>query len=163
MVLASACLPLLHHAIEIEGELYWDGGLSANPPLRRLAVESQADDLAVVQLTPQRLKQAPQSSSEIARRVNQISFNSHLQTELEQLSDLITLCRREPFLLSRQGRRLRRLRLHRIAAEDAVEGLDRTSALDLGWPFLARLMEGGRGAAETWLTELEAKPTPMRL
>jgi NTE family protein len=156
MVLASACLPLLHHAIEIEGELYWDGGLSANPPLRRLAVESEADDLVVVQLTPERMKTVPQSSPEIARRVNQISFNSPLQIELEALSELATLYRREPFLLSRQGRKLRRLRLHKIAAEDAVEGLDRTSALDLGWPFLTRLRESGRQAAETWLAEMAA-------
>jgi len=156
MVLASACLPLLHHAIEIEGELYWDGGLSANPPLRRLAVESEADDLVIVQLTPERMKTVPQSSPEIARRVNQISFNSPLQIELEALSELTTLYRREPFLLSRQGRKLRRLRLHRIAAEDAVEGLDRTSALDLGWPFLTRLQESGRKAAEAWLVNLPA-------
>lgn len=156
MVLASACLPLLHHAIEIEGEWYWDGGLSANPPLRRLAVESQADDLVIVQLTPERMKKLPQSSPEIARRVNQISFNSPLQTELEALSDLTALCRNEPFLLSRQGRKLRRLRLHRIAAEDAFDGLDRTSALDLNWSFLTKLKESGRKAADQWLEALPA-------
>lgn len=151
MVLASACLPLLHHAIEIEGELYWDGGLSANPPLRRLAMESDADDLMLIQLTPERLNAMPQSSPEIARRVNQISFNSPLQTELEALSSLTALCRSEPFLLSREGHKLRRLRLHRIAAEDEVEGLERNSALDLDWSFLTRLKESGRKAAKAWL------------
>ena len=155
MVLASACLPLLHHAIEIEGELYWDGGLSANPPLRRLAMESDADDLMLVQLTPERLKALPQSSPEIARRVNQISFNSPLQGELDALSTLTALCRSEPFLLSREARKLRRLRLHRIAAEDEVDGLERNSALDLDWSFLTRLKESGRKAADAWLAAKE--------
>lgn len=156
MVLASACLPLLHHAIEIEGELYWDGGLSANPPLRRLAMESDADDLMLVQLTPERLKALPQSSQEIARRVNQISFNSPLQGELEALSSLTALCLSEPFLLSREARKLRRLRLHRIAAEDEVDGLERSSALDLDWSFLMRLKESGRKAADAWLARQAA-------
>jgi NTE family protein len=158
MVLASACLPLLHHAIEIEGERYWDGGLSANPPLRRLALEARADDLVVVQLTPERMKAVPQSSPDIARRVNQISFNNPLQIELEALTDLTRLYRREPFLLSRPARKLRRLRLHKIAAEDAVAGLDRTSALDLDWSFLTRLRESGRQAAEAWLNTSMSPP-----
>lgn len=160
MVLASACLPLLHHAIEIEGEWYWDGGLSANPPLRPLALETEARDLVIVQLTPERVTRRPQSSPEIARRVNQISFNNPLQTEMEALADLVALCRREPLLLSRRDRRLRHLKLHRIAAEDAVDGLEHSSALALDWSFLTRLKESGRAAAETWVKATSLSPPP---
>ncbi|QEX24354.1 alpha/beta hydrolase [Hypericibacter adhaerens] len=160
MVLASACLPLLHHAIEIEGEWYWDGGLSANPPLRPLALETEARDLVIVQLTPERVTRRPQSSPEIARRVNQISFNNPLQTEMEALADLVALYRREPLLLSRRDRRLRHLKLHRIAAEDAVDGLEHSSALALDWSFLTRLKESGRRAAETWVKATSLSPPP---
>jgi len=53
VVLASACLPHLHHAIEIEDEWYWDGGFSANPPLRQLVLDSRAHDVLLVQIMPE--------------------------------------------------------------------------------------------------------------
>src|SRR5258708_5095434 len=84
-VLASACLPLLHHAVEIEGESYWDGGYSANPPLRQLVIDSKADDVVVVQITPQKRAGVPHLSPDIVRRANQITFNSLLQKEIEAL------------------------------------------------------------------------------
>ncbi|MFZ5792647.1 MAG: patatin-like phospholipase family protein [Pseudomonadota bacterium] len=155
-VLASACLPLLHHAIEIEGEWYWDGGLSANPPLRQAVMASETDDVVIVQLTPENLDEVPQLSPAIHRRVSQIAFNSPLQMEIETIADLCERCRKEGLFRSRFCRKLQRLRLHRIAAEDAVDGLDRTSALNLDWAFLTRLMESGRRAAEKWLAELTA-------
>lgn len=156
-VLASACLPLLHHAIEVEGEWYWDGGLSANPPLRQLVTASEADDIVIVQLTPETLEDLPQLSPAIQRRVNQIAFNSSLQMEIEAITDLRELCKKKGIFRSRFCRKLQRLRLHRIAAEDAVDGLDRTSTLNLDWSFLTRLMESGRRAAEEWLAGF-AKP-----
>ena len=38
-LLASACLPTLHHAVEIDGEAYWDGGFTANPAIYPLMYE----------------------------------------------------------------------------------------------------------------------------
>jgi NTE family protein len=34
-VLASTCLPLLMHAVEINGEVYWDGGFAGSPVIFR--------------------------------------------------------------------------------------------------------------------------------
>jgi len=154
-VLASACLPQLHHAVEIEGEWYWDGGFSANPPLRPLVLESEADDVVLVQITPEEAQPGvPYLLPDITRRMSQITFNGPLQREMEALADLMEACGRERYFRSRLCRKLQRLRLHRIAAEDVVEGLQRASAMAVGWPFLARLREAGRKAAADWWTRL---------
>ena len=154
VVLASACLPQLHHAVEIEGEWYWDGGFSANPPLRPLVLESKADDVVLVQITPEAQKGVPYLLHDITRRVNQITFNGPLQREMEAIADLTEAVRSERYFRSRLCRKLQRLSLHRIAAEDVVEGLQQASAMAVGWPFLARLKEGGRKAAADWAARL---------
>ncbi|HXZ00705.1 MAG TPA: patatin-like phospholipase family protein [Stellaceae bacterium] len=154
-VLASACLPQIQHAVAIEGEWYWDGGFSANPPLRQLVLDSLADDVVLVQITPEAQSGgAPVLLNDITRRVNQITFNGPLQREIEALADLCAVCGRERYFRSRLCRKLRRLRLHRIAAEDVVEGLQQASAMALDRRFLRRLREGGRQAAEDWATRL---------
>jgi NTE family protein len=155
-VLASACLPQIHHAVEIEGEWYWDGGFSANPPLRPLVLESTADDVVLVQITPEAQEGVPYLLSDITRRMNQITFNSPLQREMEALADLTEAVRRERYFRSRLCRKLQRLRLHRIAAEDVIDGLQQASAMAVSWSFLARLKEGGRQAAEDWMARRAA-------
>ncbi len=149
-VLASTCLPHLHHAVEIEGEWYWDGGYSANPPLRQLVIDAKADDILLVQVTPETQEDVPRLSRDIDRRVSQIAFNSPLQKEVEALADLRELCKKGRIFRSRLCRKLQRLRLHRIAAQDGVEGLGQASALNLDWSFLTRLKEAGYQAAEQW-------------
>jgi len=150
-VLASACLPLLQHAVEIDGEWYWDGGYSANPPLRRLIMDSKTDDIVLVQVTPESDEAVPHLSPAIARRISRIAFNSPLQREVEGLADFRDLCRAEGVFRSRFCRKLERLRLHRIVAEAAVEGLHRESAYNVDWAFLTKLKDSGRRAAEDWL------------
>ncbi|HJQ56491.1 MAG TPA: patatin-like phospholipase family protein [Vineibacter sp.] len=161
-VLASTCLPLLHRAVEVDGEWYWDGGYTANPPLLPLISASSAPDLLIVQLTPMRGGDLPTSAQQIAQRLNQITFNAPLLRELEALATLGTLYGRTLALLSPMARRLRRLRLHRIAAEDGVAQLDRSSPMNLDWPFLTRLRDAGRDAADDWLARSfsQVAPTP---
>jgi NTE family protein len=151
-VLASACLPQLHHAVEIEGEAYWDGGYSANPPLRQLVIDSRTPDVLLVQITPEEQEGVPRLPSNIARRLSHIAFNGPLQKEIEALSDLCALCKKAGFFRPRFCRRLERLRLHRIVAEHAIHDLHGASALNLDWAFLTRLKESGYGAADAWLT-----------
>ena len=153
VVLASACLPMLHHSVEIDGEFYWDGGYSANPPLRQLVMIAQAADVVVVQLTPEEEPDLPRKSPEIARRLNQIAFNSPLQREIEGLEELADLCRQEGGYRSHLCRKLQQLRLHRIAAEDSVPGLAQASALNINSSFLSQLAAHGRKAAEAWLAD----------
>src|SRR5258708_16010880 len=149
-VFASTCLPHLHPAVEIEGEWYWAGGYSANPPLRQLIIDAKADDILLVQVTPETQVDVPRLSRDIARRVSQIAFNNPLQKEVEALADLRELCKKGRIFRSRLCRKLQRLRLHRIAAEDGVGELGQASALNLDWSFITQLKEHGYRAAEQW-------------
>jgi NTE family protein len=158
-VLASTCLPQLHHAIEIDGEWYWDGGYSANPPLRQLVIDSRTDDILLVQITPEEQDGVPRLSGNIARRVSQIGFNGPLLKEIEALDDLCALCKEAGLFRPRFCRKLERLRLHRIVAEHAVHGLHQESTLNLDSSFVARLRDSGYDAAQAWL---DGKPRAAR-
>jgi NTE family protein len=143
-VLASACLPLIHHTVEIDGEPYWDGGYAANPPLVPLVQASTADHLLIVQVTPTASERLPKTPREIERRLQRIQFNATLNAELEAIKLGIIL---------RATPKLRRLRIGRISAQDEFAGLENESPADLGREFLDRLWQSGRGAVETWLEQ----------
>ena len=149
-LLASACLPLVHHTIEVDGEPYWDGGYVANPPLIPLVLASETPNILVVQVTPTHSERLPTTVDEIRERLEQIRFNSSLNAELEALR----LC------ALRAPRDSRRLRIDRISAQDEFEGLDRESAGNLAWSFLLELHRSGRNAVETWLGEAAPEERP---
>ncbi len=151
-VLASTSLPLLHHAVTIDNEAYWDGGYSANPPLHDLVMASETPDILVVQITPMQRAATPTTSQEIIRRLDQITFNASLVTETDRLAQHADFYRGIFGRLSRDGRKWRRLAVHRIVAEEEIAGLAEASASNLNWRFLSDLRAHGRGAAETWLT-----------
>ncbi len=150
-VLASACLPFLGQPVLVDGEACWDGGYSANPPLRPLVEETTAPDLLLVQLLPAQQDKVPRQSHDIARRAQEITFNAPLQREMDEIADLRRSCAGRVLFRPPLCRKLERVRLHRIAAPEAVAGLERESALDTGWPLLQRLMQAGRTAAGAWL------------
>jgi NTE family protein len=162
-VLASASLPLYHHAVTIEDVAYWDGGYSANPPLLDLVMASRAPDVLVVQITPMRSAEVPTTSREIIRRLDQITFNAALQTEIETLAWHTQRSRGLSGLLSHEGRKLRRLNLHRIAAEEEFTGLSDASASNLDWSFLSTLRDHGRAAATAWLAKREPQLAALDL
>ena len=151
VALASSCLPLLHHAVTIEGVDYWDGGYSANPPLVPLVEASQAADVLLVQLMPTAGPEGPTTLQEIAKRSLQITFNTPLVRDLELIGAMTKLAASEGEG-SPLSRKLRRLKLHHISAENEVAGLAEASALDRDWDFLLQLRDAGRHAAERWLS-----------
>ncbi|WP_092030117.1 patatin-like phospholipase family protein [Bradyrhizobium sp. OK095] len=138
VALASTCPPLVHCAVEIDGEAYWDGGFGGNPPLIKLAQESTTADLLLVQLTPARDSYVPITLAAIDRRLDQIAANAALNAEIAALEWA-------------QAHAAPSLRLSRIAAEDSVEGLAQRSSTDLGRGFIRLLHRSGREAAERWL------------
>jgi NTE family protein len=150
-VLASACLPVIHHAVSIDGEAYWDGGYSANPPLIPLVSASRASDALIVQIMPTAGAEMPTTSSEIAKRMEQITFNSSLLRDLDALAAMRTLSTAETGG-SNLSRKLQKLRLHHIAAEAEYPLLSQSSALNLDWPFLLQLHDAGQAAADRWLS-----------
>lgn len=153
VVLASACLPHLHQAVLINGEPHWDGGYAANPPLMPLVDATRARDLLVVQIMPASSSELPTTTSEIDKRLNQITFNHSLQRDLEMLAHMKGLCLKSGGVQSRLGRKLPQLQLHQVSAETHVEGLSGLSFKNTEWGFLTHLRDRGRSAAEAWLLE----------
>jgi NTE family protein len=138
VALASTCPPLVHCAVEIEGEAYWDGGFGGNPPLIKLAQESTTADLLLVQVTPTRDAYVPITLAAIDRRLDQIAANAALNAELAAIEWA-------------RAHAAPALRLSKIAAEDSIEGLAQRSSTDLGRGFIRLLHRSGREAAGRWL------------
>ena len=86
--LASAALPMIHHAIQIDDDWYWDGGYSANPPVIPLAMEARGDAVLVVQVVPMNGENLPRTPREINGRLAQITFNRSLIMELDMIAEL---------------------------------------------------------------------------
>lgn len=150
-LLASACLPSIHHPVDIDGEAYWDGGLTANPPIFPLLHLCSARDLLVVLLHPCHRPGTPTSIHEIGQRLSEISFSSALFTELGGLA----LAKREAesalFAFGTLERRLRRLNMHLVEASDLMNQLDAMSKLNTRSTFIDGLFDEGREAAGQWL------------
>ncbi|MET3354854.1 patatin-like phospholipase family protein [Xanthobacter autotrophicus] len=151
-VMASACLPFLFQAVEIDGVPYWDGGYMGNPPLFPLYEKADADDIILVQINPVMRETTPRTASEIQNRINEITFNASLLSQLRAIDHAAKLI--DQGLLSRWtlgGSSFRRVRLHRIGGEDQLVALDATSKMNAEWTFLQHLRDLGRAAAEVFL------------
>ncbi len=156
VALASACLPTLFQAVEIEGEPYWDGGYAGNPSLMPLISESPADDLLLVQINPMLRPEAPQQVADIMDRVGEITFNASLLKELRTLQLLKNLLEQDGPAAQHPGReplfaRIAALRTHRIDGGAALHELGAASKLRTDPPFLQDLFARGHASAEAWL------------
>jgi len=160
VVLASACLPRLHHTVDIHGEAHWDGGYAANPPLVPLVGTSRTPDVLLVQLIPTDYSGVPVTTSEIDKRLGQITFNAPLQKELEAIGLMKQLVRKEGQPTSRLGRKIDSLQLHHLSAENYVDGLSQASVLNTKWDFLTHLKDRGCAAAEAWLSPAAGVRSP---
>jgi len=150
-LLASACLPTLHRPIEIDGEAYWDGGLSANPPLFPLVHQCNARDVMVVLLHPSRRPELPATADEIWQRLTEISFASAFFTELNGLVLAKQEAERGLFGFGSLERKLRALNLHVIENEELMAQLSVYSKLNVQPAFIDALREHGRNRADAWL------------
>ncbi len=144
-LLASACLPTLFQAIEIDGESYWDGGYSGNPTMTPLIRESDALDTILVQINPVERDGTPNTAREILNRLNEISFNAVLLKELRMMA----LLRRGANPETGEGARWAHMRVHRITSQTMAE-LGYSSKLNAEWDFLTMLYEEGRKSAESF-------------
>jgi len=151
VLLASACLPALHSTVIIDGEGYWDGGLTANPPLYPLLHDCQAGDIIAVLLHPCRWPKAPATAGDISQRLTEISFGAAFFSELQGIALAQREARRSLLAWGPLERRLRRLNLHVIDAPELMGTLDSISKLNAQAPFLAALRDAGRQSAAAWL------------
>ena len=148
VLLASACLPTMFQAIEIDGEPYWDGGFVGNPTITPLVRESEAADVILVQINPRERRETPRTASAILDRLNEISFNSPLMKELR----MIALLRQAADPGSGEGARWARMLTHRIVT-DRLADFGASSKLNAEGAFLAMLKEEGRRCADAFLRE----------
>jgi NTE family protein len=146
VLLASACLPTLFQAVEIDGEPYWDGGYAGNPTISPLVRESDAYDVILVQINPRERRDTPRTAGDILDRLNEISFNSPLMKELR----MIALLRQAADPGTGEGRRWAKMRTHRILT-DKLAAFGASSKLNAEARFLQVLKEEGRKAAEDFL------------
>jgi len=156
VALASACLPTLFQAVEIDGEAYWDGGYAGNPSLMPLISESPADDLLLVQINPMLRSQVPQQVADIMDRVGEITFNASLLKELRTVQLLKNLIEQDGPAATHPGRdplmaRIAALRTHRIDGGAALVELGAASKLRTDPPFLLDLYARGHSVADAWL------------
>jgi len=146
VLLASACLPTMFQAVEIDGEPYWDGGFSGNPTITPLIRESSAQDTILVQINPRERLGTPRAANEILNRLNEVSFNATLMKELR----MIALMRQVAEPGKGEGARWASMRTHRIMT-DVMNELGYSSKLNGEWAFLVMLRDEGRRAAEAFL------------
>jgi NTE family protein len=142
VLLASACLPTMFRAVEIDGEAYWDGGYAGNPTITPLVRESDAHDTILVQINPRERAETPRSATEILNRINEISFNSPLMKELR----MIALLRSVADVGHGEGARWAQMRTHRIMTDMLTE-LGASSKLNAEWSFIVKLRDEGRSVA----------------
>src|SRR5215475_2132228 len=145
-LLASACLPTMYKAIEIDGEPYWDGGYAGNPTITPLVRECTASDTILIQINPIHRPGTPMSARDILNRLNEISFNSPLVKELR----MIALLRRVSSQSKAESALWARMRIHRIASEWMVK-LGSSSKHIAEWSFLEKLRDEGRRCADAFI------------
>jgi len=146
-VLASACLPFLFQAVEIDGVPYWDGGYMGNPALFPFFNSCASPDVLLIQINPLERKETPKTAREILNRVNEITFNASLLKEfraIDFVSRLIDEGKLDP-------QHYTQVLLHRIEDESAMREASVSSKLNGEWAFLCHLRDLGRAATERWL------------
>ncbi|MBY8976419.1 patatin-like phospholipase family protein [Rhodobacteraceae bacterium NNCM2] len=148
-VMASACLPTIYKAVEIDGIPYWDGGFTGNPPLFPFFYNSPSNDIVIVQINPVFRQETPRSAQEIQNRLNEITFNTSLLNELRSIDFVRRLLDNGKL----EEDSYRRMHIHVVHARKKMRQLDSSSKLNAEWSFLRYLFDIGRDAAEKWLEE----------
>ena len=146
-VLASACLPFMMRAPEIDGDAYWDGGFMGNPAIFPVIYGCKAPDVIMVHLTPTERPELPTNSRAIINRMQEISFNSSLMREMRAIAFVTQLID--------EGKMAggKRMFMHLIEAEDMIRDLAGSSKMNGTWKFLTHLFEIGRERTDKWLAD----------
>lgn len=146
-VLASACLPLLFQAVEIDGEAYWDGGYSVNPALAPLVDACQAADLLLVQINPVARPELPRTTADILDRASELTFNASLLTQVRAIAFVNHLV--EQGIVTHPGARA--VRVHRIDGGPALAAYPASSRSSPDAVMIQQLFDAGRQAGGAWL------------
>ena len=146
-VLASACLPMLFHAVEIDGEPYWDGGYSVNPALSPLIKECGTADLLLVQINPLTRPATPRTSPDILDRINELTFNASLLTQMRAI-DFVNRLLAEGAV---SHARCKTVRVHRVEGGPSLEAFPPSTRASADGVMINQLFDAGRRAGQEWL------------
>ncbi|XHS79029.1 patatin-like phospholipase family protein [Burkholderiaceae bacterium UC74_6] len=154
-LLASACLPTIHAAVDVHGESYWDGGYAGNPAVFPLFYECHSPDTLLVLLNPLERKKLPATADSIADRVAEVGFNAAFLREMRSFAQLQALLPKRwlGFSLGILERRLRNARFHLIDGGQALHDFDPDTKLTAGFQLFEKLKEMGRRHGKAWLAE----------
>jgi NTE family protein len=151
VVMASAALPFLFRAVEIDGVPYWDGGYMGNPAIFPFLQTTEAEDVLVIQINPVSRNITPRTSAEIINRLNEITFNSALISELRTM-DFVNQLIDDGHLPRGTGKdQYRRLNIHRIDLGGLGTRLAASSKLKTDYEFFELLHRAGIRAATRFL------------
>src|SRR6266850_3482010 len=151
VVMASACLPTLFRAVEIDGIPYWDGGYLGNPAIFPFFDATETEDVLLVQINPIERRMTPRSQNEIVNRINEITFNSSLLAEYRAIDFVIRLIDQGRLPRGMGPGEYRRINLHRIALDGVFGTLTADSKMETDYDFFQMLHDGGRRAAQEFL------------
>lgn len=152
VLLASATLPYLFQAVEIEGQYYWDGGYTGNPALWPLYYGSDIADLLIVHVNPILRPELPREAYEIENRINEITFNTSLLNELRAIQFVQKLLE-DDMLRPEHRDHYQKIHLHALRSEETMRAVGASSKFDTSWNFLTGLRDAGRAVAKKWLAE----------
>ena len=147
MLMASACVPLLYKAVEIDGEFYWDGGYMGNPTIYPLIHECKSHDVVIVQINPMNCRDLPVKARDILNRITELSFNSSLVREMRGVATITSLIDSGKLASDVYAR----VNFHMIEAPDELPSLGVSSKFNTDLRFLEYLKEMGWKTADEWL------------
>src|SRR5690349_14260827 len=150
-VMASACLPAIFRAVEIDGVPYWDGGYLGNPVIFPFFRSTETEDVLIVQINPLLRKKVPRSNREIMSRVQEISFNSSLLVELRAIEFVNRMIDEGRLPHGTAQGQYRKLRVHRIVLEGLGERMSSSSRLRNDYETFMLLRKLGQRAARRFL------------
>jgi NTE family protein len=153
VLLASACLPMIHHAVEIDGQPHWDGGYSANPAVSPLFYDCDSRDVLLVLLSPLEREGTPRTVAEIEARIMELAFSANFMREMRMFAQATEFASPAFLTMGRLERRLRKMRFHMIDSSKVVS-LQRSDTQVLAHgPFLELLRGQGCECATAWLSD----------
>jgi NTE family protein len=153
VVMASACLPMVFQAVEIDGIPYWDGGYMGNPAIFPFFRTTDTEDVLIVSLNPLARNMTPRTQNEIMNRINEITFNSSLIAEYRAMDFVTRLIDQGRLPRGRGAGEYRRINVHRIALDSAFKELTADSKLDSDFGFFELLRNGGQRAGTDFLSK----------
>ncbi len=153
VIMASACLPMIFQAVDIDGIPYWDGGYMGNPAIFPFFRTTDTEDVVIVSINPIERRLTPRTQTDIMNRINEITFNSSLIAEYRAIEFVTRLIDQGRLPRGRGPGEYRRINVHRIALDSAFKELTADTKLDSDFSFFELLRNGGQRAGHDFLAQ----------